>query len=116
MREWVSQEDDFVLRQSKKKARIRVREGRAKPIDWLAVTLGIVDPTTDPLDDDDGDGDGDGDGAELEAVDPAAVVEALGEKELREVAKDVEHYLVLESNPGNRSYWSVRPPLVCPIF
>ena len=108
MREWVSQEDDFVLKQSKKKARIRVREGRAKPIDWLAVTLSIVDPTTDLLDDDDG-------GAgELEVVDPEAVVEELGEKELRDVAKDVEHYLVLESNSGNCTYWRVRSPSPAP--
>ena len=100
MREWVSQEDDFVLKQSKKKARIRVREGRAKPIDWLAVTLSIVDPTTDPQDDD-------GDGGELEAMDPEAVVEDLGATELRDVIKDVEHYLVLEASPDNRAYWSV---------
>ena len=33
MREWVAQEDDFVLRQAKKKAEIRVKEGRPKPID-----------------------------------------------------------------------------------
>src|SRR4051794_4680395 len=32
MREWVSQEDSFVLKQAKKKAEIRVKEGRAKPI------------------------------------------------------------------------------------
>src|ERR1700716_4138317 len=38
-REWVAQEDTFVLKQAKKKAEIRVKEGRAKPIDWLAVTL-----------------------------------------------------------------------------
>ena len=39
MREWVSQEDTFVLKQAKKKAEIRVKEGRAKPIDYLAVTF-----------------------------------------------------------------------------
>lgn len=35
VREWVAQEDIFVLKQAKKKAEIRVKEGRAKPIDWL---------------------------------------------------------------------------------
>ena len=99
-REWLSKEDGFVLKQSKKKAGIRVREGRAKPIDWLVVTLSIADPTPNVLDDDDG-------GAEMEAMDPEAVVEELGVKDLSEVAKDVEHYLVLEANPANRAYWSV---------
>ena len=100
MRMWVSQEDDFVLKQSKKKARIRVKEGRAKPIDWLAVALSILDPNPDFLDDDE-------DG-EIDAMDPEAVLEELGEKDLREVTKDVDHYLVLESSIDNRIYWNVR--------
>ena len=38
-RQFVADEDKFVLRQSKKKADIRVREGRAKPIDYLTFNL-----------------------------------------------------------------------------
>src|SRR5689334_18300820 len=49
-RKWVSEEDSFVLKQAKKKAVIRVREGRAKPIDWLAVILRVIDPDRDLLD------------------------------------------------------------------
>ena len=101
MREWVSQEDDFVLKQSKKKARIRVREGRAKPIDWLAVTLSIVDPAVDVLDDE-------GDPTELDAMDPEAVVEELSMGDLKDLSKDIEHYSVLEKDSENRTYWDVR--------
>lgn len=98
MREWVSQEDDFVLRQAKKKAEIRVREGRAKPIDWLAVTLRMIDPTRNPLDDDVEDED-------LEFVDPDSVFDDLSESRLSDLRKDIETYINLETNRKNRDYW-----------
>jgi hypothetical protein len=101
MREWVSQEDDFVLRQTKKKAEIRVKEGRARPIDWLAVTLRVVDPTRDvnPLDDEVEEKD-------LDFVDPESVFEGLeGEDELADLRKDIETYMNLEKNKKNRDYW-----------
>ena len=101
MREWVSREDDFVLQQSKKKAHIRVREGRAKPIDWLAVTLGIIDTTRDPLDLDTIESD-------VDIVDPAGVFEGLTLSELQALEKDIETYMALESDMSNRRYWNVR--------
>lgn len=100
MRAWVSKEDDFVLRQSKKKAHIRVKEGRARAIDWLAVTLGVIDPTKDPLEDDE-------DGADVDIVDPSAIFEGLTISELRDIGKDIEIYNTLETNQSNRRYWNV---------
>ena len=100
MREWVSKEDEFVLKQSKKKAQIRVREGRAKPIDWLAVTLSIIDPTKDLLEDDAVD-------SELDIIDPDGLIEDLDYNELQTLEKDVDAYVVLESNKSNISYWNV---------
>ena len=101
MREWVSKEDEFVLQQSKKKARIRVKEGRAKPIDWLAVTLGVIDPTKDLLEDDH-------DASDIDVVDPAAMFEGLTMPTLEELGKDIEVYMILESNQSNRRYWNVK--------
>ncbi|EHY56877.1 Splicing factor cactin [Exophiala dermatitidis] len=98
MREWVAQEDEFVLRQAKKKAEIRVKEGRAKPIDWLAVTLRVVDPTRDPLDDE-------VDEKDLDFVDPESVFDGLSEAQLADLRKDIETYLNLETNRKNREYW-----------
>ncbi|KAL8661391.1 MAG: hypothetical protein Q9202_005633 [Teloschistes flavicans] len=98
MREWVSKEDEFVLKQSKKKAHIRVREGRAKSIDWLAVTLDIIDPTKDLLEDD-------GANVEVHVVDPAGIFEGLGLSELQELGKEIQSYLILETNYQNRQYW-----------
>jgi Conserved mid region of cactin/Cactus-binding C-terminus of cactin protein len=98
MREWVSQEDDFVLRQAKKKAEIRIKEGRPKPIDWLAVTLRMVDETRDPLDDDINE-------ADLDFVDPDSVFDGLSESQLSELRKDIDTYEKLEKNRTNREYW-----------
>jgi hypothetical protein len=98
MQEWSSKEDEFVLKQSKKKAQIRVREGRAKPIDWLAVILSIIDPTKDLLHDESAD-------AELEIMDPIAVVEDLPEEDLRGLEKEIDHFHVLETNRANLAYW-----------
>lgn len=96
---WVADEDRFVLQQSKKKAAIRVKNGRARPIDWLAVTLRFIDPTKALLDDEVED-------RELDIVDPEGVFEGLGEDDLAELEKDIDNYLTLETNRGNRDYWS----------
>lgn len=39
MQAWFAKEDDFLLEQSRRRAEIRMREGRAKPIDLLALNL-----------------------------------------------------------------------------
>jgi hypothetical protein len=96
----VADEDRFVLAQSKKKAALRVKGGRARPIDWLAVTLRFVDGTKSVLDDEVED-------HELEVVDPEGVLEGLDAEELSELEKEIEHYLTLETNRSNRDYWNV---------
>ncbi|KAJ5698876.1 hypothetical protein N7462_000881 [Penicillium macrosclerotiorum] len=82
VREWVAQEDTFVLKQAKKKAEIRVKEGRAKPIDWLTIA-----------------------DSELDVVDPDGVFEGLSPSELADLEKDIETFLNLESNAQNRDFW-----------
>ena len=96
---WVADEDQFVLRQAKKKAAIRVRAGRAKPIDWLAVILRLVDPVKNPAQDDEE--------GELEAVDPEGVFEGLGRQDLEELMKDIETYETLELEKSNREFWGM---------
>lgn len=106
-REWVAQEDVFVLKQAKKKAEIRVKEGRAKPIDWLAVTLRVIDPTRNPLDDEIAD-------SELDLIDPDGVFEGLAQGQLAELEKDIGTFLGLESNPQNKDFWKACfPPCSC---
>ncbi|KAJ5386756.1 hypothetical protein N7509_009297 [Penicillium cosmopolitanum] len=97
-REWVAQEDIFVLKQAKKKAEIRVKEGRAKPIDWLTVTLRVIDPTRNPMDDEIAD-------SEIDVVDPDGVFEGLSQTELQDLEHEIETFLKLESNAQNRDFW-----------
>lgn len=101
---WVADEDRFVLQQAKKKAALRVKGGRAKPIDWLAVTLRFVDPTKTLLDEEVED-------HELDIVDPEGVFEGLSEDDLSELEKEIDHYYTLETNRSNREYWNVGVPL-----
>lgn len=97
-RKWVSEEDGFVLKQAKKKADIRVREGRAKPIDWLAVILRAIDPDRDLLEDDEEE-------VEHDVVDPEGVFEGLDDAQLAELDRDIASYLALETNKKNLDYW-----------
>jgi hypothetical protein len=98
MRQWVSQEDDFVLKQAKKKAEIRIREGRPKPIDWLCRTLRLIDTTRDPLDDEPEE-------EELEFVEPNGVLEDLTDTQLAEVQRDIDTYMGLEKLSRNVDFW-----------
>lgn len=43
MAEWIAKEDDFQLEQSRRRAGIRLREQRAKAIDFLAINLRFAD-------------------------------------------------------------------------
>lgn len=101
---WVADEDRFVLQQAKKKAALRVKGGRARPIDWLAVTLRFIDKTEESiLDEEIANHD-------LDVVDPEGVLEGLGNADLAELEKEIDHYLTLETNRSNRDYWTVRIP------
>ena len=100
---WVADEDRFVLQQAKKKAALRVKGGRAKPIDWLAVTLRFIDATKSVHDEEVED-------HELDVQDPEGVLEGLDAAGLSDLEKDIENYLALETNRSNREYWSVSTP------
>jgi hypothetical protein len=95
---FVAAEDKFVLRQSKTKADIRVREGRAKPIDYLAFSLKYIDTERDVLNDDEGD-------LDIDVPSPDQLVQNLSIAELSELEKEIGSYHVLETNALNREYW-----------
>lgn len=98
-RQFVADEDKFVLKQAKKKADIRVREGRAKPIDVLAFNLRFIDADRDPFDDEDADD-------EIQVDAPAKVIEGLtSAAQISELDSNIVSYHVLETDPRNRRYW-----------
>ncbi|CAK7221086.1 hypothetical protein SBRCBS47491_004407 [Sporothrix bragantina] len=99
---FVAQEDSFVLKQSKSKADIRVRERRAKPIDLLAFHLRFVDEDHDTFEDKDTD-------AEIVYPLPEAVIQATADggddASLKELEDDIKSFRTLEKNKANRRYW-----------
>lgn len=97
-RKFVADEDKFVLKQSKKKADIRVREGRAKAIDYLAFNLRYFDTERDVYDDDDSD-------ADIDVPAPDKILEGLQEAELKELESDITSFHTLETSQRNRDYW-----------
>jgi hypothetical protein len=97
--QFVADEDQFVLKQAKKKADIRVREQRAKAIDYLAFGLRFIDSDRDVFDDDDDD-------VEIPIPAPEAVLKGLDEADLRELEEDIRSYHTLEHNPRNKEYWT----------
>ncbi|KAK3335172.1 mid region of cactin-domain-containing protein [Cercophora scortea] len=96
---FVADEDKFVLKQAKKKADIRVREARAKPIDYLAFSLRFIDTDRDIFDDDDGD-------VEIQIPAPETLLDALNEAQLKDLEEDIKSYHTLESNRRNKEYWA----------
>ncbi|KAG6026650.1 hypothetical protein E4U41_001220 [Claviceps citrina] len=97
-RKFVADEDKFVLKQAKRKANIRVREGRAKPIDRLAFILRYIDPERDLFDDDDAD-------VDIVVHAPTEIVSHLPPAQLKELESDITSYHVLETDKQNRRYW-----------
>ncbi|RPA80814.1 hypothetical protein BJ508DRAFT_362263 [Ascobolus immersus RN42] len=104
---WVAAEDAFVLRQAKKKALIRVREGRGRPIDWLAVNLRVIDAKSSAgtagggafeFDDDEEEGE------DVEVVDPEGILEGMEVDELEEMEEELKTFEALESGWG-KEYW-----------
>jgi len=104
---WVADEDRFFLQQSKKKAAVRVKAGRAQPIDMLAVALIVMEP----------DSHAGGLEEEMEylqslSLDPEAVFEDLSESELQVLEKGVEGFEALETSRANLEFWGVCPVLL----
>lgn len=97
---WVADEDRFVLQQAKKKAALRVRSGRGRPIDQLAVALRTIDPSRNGFEDDEDEHD------QALIVNPEAVFEGLGATQLEDLEREIDGYLALERHRGNREYWT----------
>lgn len=99
---WLDEEGEFLLRQKKQGARIRVKEGRSKPADVMAVNLGIISPSSDEKTDvlagyDDEE-------RELRVELPSVMIKKS--HNVDETVKEVEEYLKLDKKE-NRSYWKV---------
>ncbi|KAJ2814535.1 hypothetical protein IWW50_007103, partial [Coemansia erecta] len=97
--DWERREEEFHLGQAKRRAEIRIKGGRARPVDGLAMNLRLANEAL-----------GDEEAAALGMVcadvdEPHRMVECLGARDARELAEDVEMYLALESVARNVEFW-----------
>ncbi|KAG6832896.1 hypothetical protein H0H92_004780 [Tricholoma furcatifolium] len=101
MSEWLSKEGDFQLEQERRRAAIRIKEKRAKAIDFLALNLKYVNPTPDEEDNDDEDA-----GLEIDLDEPYNIFDNLTVPQVEELHSDIEHYLNLEDSEVNIDFWT----------
>jgi Conserved mid region of cactin len=73
MAEWIAKEDDFHLEQSRRRAEIRIRENRAKPIDLLGMNLKWSVPQVPGQDDEEDEGVG----LDIDLEEPYLIFEVL---------------------------------------
>lgn len=108
MSSWVAKEDEFHLEQSRRRAAIRIRENRAKPIDLLAMNLRWADPerlnpdNKKRMDEDEEDDEA---GLEIDLEEPYEIFDALTLEETEELYQDIQMYLTLETNDQNLDFW-----------
>lgn len=94
-RSWEQQEDHFHLQQAKLRSRIRIADGRAKPIDLLAKY--IADQEEDPMEFDIS--------GVVEILEPTQFLVGLGIEDLEDLLEDIKVvYMELEKG-CNAEYW-----------
>ncbi|KAJ7937318.1 mid region of cactin-domain-containing protein [Mycena leptocephala] len=103
MSEWLSKDGDFQLEQEKRRAAIRIKEKRAKAIDFLALNLKYVNPPVD--DNDDGEEEEDA-GLEIDLDEPYNIFDNLSSSQVEELHEDIERYLTLEQTNTNIDFWT----------
>ncbi|WRT66241.1 uncharacterized protein IL334_003194 [Kwoniella shivajii] len=130
MAEWIAKEDDFQLEQSRRRAGIRLKEQRAKAIDFLAINLRFADPKSvasitttavgtlanlddpnsvrkseiDRQEEEEGWGWADA-GFEFEIDEPWKIFDNLNLEDCVELENDIKMYLSLEKSPINIEFW-----------
>lgn len=117
---WIAKEDDFLLDQSRRRAEIRTREGRAKPIDLLALNLKWSKPRIAGQQDEEEEDEGVGMDVDLEEPylifdvrpsSPITVTQAdmiaqnLTLEETEELFEDITMYLTLEKDESSLEFW-----------
>ncbi|KAI9335166.1 mid region of cactin-domain-containing protein [Zopfochytrium polystomum] len=97
--DWEKREDEFHLGQAKTRAIIRIKEGRAKPIDILAMNISMAtdNETASAFE---------GMGLEMDTEEPYLIFQNLTLSEVVELHKDIQLYLAMEQNDGNKSFWT----------
>ncbi|KAF9263693.1 hypothetical protein L218DRAFT_959217 [Marasmius fiardii PR-910] len=99
MSEWLSKEGEFELEQERSRAIIRIKEKRAKAIDFLALNLKYVNPSEDDENNEDAE-------LEIDLDEPYKILDNLSAEQVEELHDDIERYLGLEEDEVNIDFWT----------
>ncbi|KAF8639919.1 hypothetical protein AX17_001170 [Amanita inopinata Kibby_2008] len=102
MSEWLSKDGDFQLEQEHSRAAIRIKEKRAKAIDFLALNLKYVNP---PNREDEAKEEDDA-GLEIDLDEPYNIFDNLTKQQIEELHDDIQRYLTLEQLDVNIDFWT----------
>ncbi|PVZ98416.1 hypothetical protein BB558_005584 [Smittium angustum] len=97
--DWKERENQFHLKQAKKRAEIRSSQGRAKPIDILAVNLKIA------TQDQPNDNEENLFNFNINISEPWRIVQGLDANDTNQLYKDIQMYIALEKNEQNLEFW-----------
>ena len=118
MADWLAKEEDFQLEQERSRAAIRIKEKRAKAIDFLAMNLRYVNPISEDneeVNDEE---------LEIDLDEPYNIMDvrtapgatcwfllipfqSLTPAQVEELHDDIERYLRLEQSETNIEFWTV---------
>ncbi|TFK74423.1 hypothetical protein BDN72DRAFT_955760 [Pluteus cervinus] len=103
MSEWLSKEGDFQLEQERRRAAIRIKEKRAKAIDFLALNLKYANPPTEEEEKEEKEEDA---GLEIDLDEPYNIFDNLSPDQIEELHDDIERYITLETSKANIDFWT----------
>ncbi|KAG2118991.1 mid region of cactin-domain-containing protein [Suillus discolor] len=99
MSEWIAKDGEFQLEQERSRAAIRIREKRAKAIDFLALNLKYAHPLDEDHIEDDA-------GLEIDLDEPYNIFDNLSPDQIDELHDDIERYLSLETSEVDIDFWT----------
>ncbi|TCD67004.1 hypothetical protein EIP91_000684 [Steccherinum ochraceum] len=101
MADWLAKEEDFQLEQERTRAAIRIKEKRAKAIDFLALNLRYVDPS-------EGDEEAEivDEELEIDLDEPYNIIDSLTPPQVQELHDDIQKYLGLEQSDISIDFWT----------
>ncbi|KAG2751414.1 hypothetical protein P692DRAFT_20872136 [Suillus brevipes Sb2] len=99
MSEWIAKDGEFQLDQERSRAAIRIREKRAKAIDFLALNLKYAHPLDEDHVEDDA-------GLEIDLDEPYHILDNLSPDQIDELHDDIERYLSLETSEVDIDFWT----------
>ncbi|EPQ59381.1 hypothetical protein GLOTRDRAFT_55317 [Gloeophyllum trabeum ATCC 11539] len=101
MADWIAKDGEFQLEQERRRAAIRIKEKRAKAVDFLALNLRYIRPVKDDEENADLD-----EGLEIDLDEPYNIFDSLSPDQVEELHDDIEHYLSLEQDEVNIDFWT----------